>query len=72
MNTHLILSTLFTFSLAVIPAAGQGTIAGCANEIPAGQIAVAELRHDDGGGPDFLVGADFSASQQREIVHANR
>ena len=56
----------------VSQAAAGPTIAGCANEIPQGMAAVAELRHDDGGGPDFLVTAGVSSGQQVEVVHANR
>jgi len=68
-----ILTSLLTVSFATSAAtAGPGPVAGCANELPIGLVAVAELRHDDGGGPDFLVTAGVNSGQQVEVVHANR
>ncbi len=72
MNLFRNITITLLASAGVSQVSAGPSIAGCANEIPLGMVAVAELRHDDGGGPDYLVTAGVSSGKQDEVVHANR
>jgi len=72
MNLFRNITITLIVSSGVSQATAGPSIAGCANEIPQGMAAIAELRHGDGGGPDFRVTAGVSSGQQIEVVHANR